>query len=116
MRARGFGILLISGLLVLAVPHAAVAHGNEPAKKLVQEAIALIRTQPESLDEIKDAVADALEAKDTTGVDLDLVRKAQTAIDAGDLATAETELELSIGAAPGHVVETPNAEPGQPAP
>jgi len=114
MRLRGLTVLIVSALLLLAIPQLARAHDeNAPAKKLVQAAIALIRNQPEQLDEIKDAVKDSLEAKDTTGVDLDLVRKGEAAIDAGDLATAELELELAIGAAPGRVVATPNAEPGE---
>lgn len=115
MRARPLAAFLVVGLLLLVVPAVAAAHQDEPAKALVQAAIALLRNQPDQLNDVKDTIGEALASKDATGVDLDLVRKAQAAIESGDLATAETELELSIGAAPGYVVETPNAAPGQPA-
>jgi len=78
-----------------------------PAVTLVQEAIAIVRSQPELMDSVADKINDALDSKDPANVDLDLVRQAQKALEAGDMAQVEFLLERSIGACPGQPVISP---------
>ncbi len=109
--------LAVSALTAVLLPGAATAHEEEfPAKQLVEQAIALIRTQPEQREVIEDKLHDATESEDTKGVDLDLVREAHEAFEAGRLHEAQDLLEESIGAAPHEVVVEPNEAPGSPAP
>ena len=103
-------------LAILSVAGPALAHGGEgdvPAKTFVEQAIAIIRSQPDQVAAIEDKIADALEAEDTEGVDLELVTHAQHAFETGDLALTEQNLELAIGLNPGDPVVTPNEEPRQ---
>jgi hypothetical protein len=109
--------LAVSALTAVLLPGAASAHEEEfPAKQLVEQAIALLRNQPEQREVIEDKLHDATESEDTKGVDLDLVREAHEAFEAGRLHEAQDLLEESIGAAPHEVVEEPNEAPGSPAP
>lgn len=95
----------------------ATAHEEKfPAKRLIEQAIALLRTQPEQREVIEDKIHDATESKDKKGVDLDLVGEAGEAFEAGRLHEAQDLLEESIGAAPYRVVEEPNEAPGSLAP
>ena len=112
----GLGIVLAALLLAPAV--AVGDGGNEDlsAKTLVEQAIGLLRSQPDRLELIEDKIADALEDDETEGVDLALVRQALEEFEAGRLHEAQDLLESSIGAAPHRVVTSPNPEPGQPAP
>ena len=116
-RLWGLAIWLAAASLALALLAApASAHGKKlPAKKLVEQAIALLRTQPDQVEAIQDKLHDAPEAKDTTGVDLALVRKADQAFDRRDLHRAWDLLEEAIGAAPHRVVRRPNPRPRRPA-
>jgi hypothetical protein len=111
--------LAVAGLAVvlLLLPSSALAHENEnlPAKRLIDQAIAIIRTQPDRTDAIADKLHDALDAKDTKGVDLGLVRRADAAFEAKDLHKAQDLLEQAIGAAPHQVVTKPNPKPLAPA-
>lgn len=112
-------VVVVTGLAVLLPSSAAMAHEGEeelPAKTLVEQAIALLRGQPEQADAIEDKIADALEAEDSEGVDLGLVRQAGEAFELGRLHEAWDLLAESIGAAPHRVVATPNPGPGLPAP
>ena len=98
--------------LLLGSARPALAHEGEenvPASTSVQEAIAIIRSQPELTDDIADKVGDALESEDQSGVDVDLVRQAQDALDANDLPRAELLLEQAIGACPGATVSSPGS-------
>ena len=115
MRIRWF--LAVAGVLTL-LAQPALAHEDEdlPAKTLVEQAIALLRSQPEQREAIEDKMHDAVEAKDTKGVDLDLVREAHEVFESGDRHGAWDFLEEAIGAAPHRVVVDPNEAPGQPAP
>lgn len=109
--------LAVVGLTALLLPGAASAHEEKfPAKRLIEQAIALLRTQPEQREVIEDKIHDATESKDKKGVDLDLVGEADEAFEAGRLHEAQDLLEESIGAAPHRVVEEPNEVPGSPAP
>jgi len=109
-------IWLAAASLAVALAPPAFAHGKKlPAKKLVEQAIALLRTQPNQVQAIEDKLHDALEAKDATGVDLALVRKADEAFDRRDLHRAWDLLEQAIGAAPHRVVRRPNPRPRMPA-
>lgn len=105
---------LAMSLIIFASP-ARAADGQSPsAATLVQEAIAIIRGQPELRSEIADMIRGAIAATDTTGVDIGLVSQAQTAFEAGDLSKTELLLEEAVGAAPGQPVVSPNTGPRLP--
>ena len=93
----GVGLLLLS---LLWSPGAWAHEGEETAKasESVRQAIAFIVNDPDNMDMISDKVADALEAEDTSGCDLALVRQAQAALANDDMMAARTLLEKSIGA------------------
>jgi hypothetical protein len=96
--------------LALGSTSAAFAHEGEeevPALELTQQAIAIIRSQPELMDEIEDRIADARESEDTEGVDLAKVEQAQEAFEEGDLTQTELPLEQAIGSCPGKPVVNP---------
>jgi len=96
--------------LALAPTSAAIAHEGEeevPALELTQQAIAIIRSQPELMDQIEDRIADAIESEDAEGVDIEQVEAAQEAFDDGDMVQTELLLEQAIGACPGQPVEDP---------
>lgn len=118
-RRRLWGLVIwlaVASLIVALLAPPAFAHGKKlPAKKLVEQAIALLRTQPNQVEAIEDKLHDALEAKDTSGVDLALVRRADQAFDRRDLHRAWDLLEEAIGAAPHRVVRRPNPRPRMPA-
>src|SRR6266545_1671736 len=65
-RLWGLAIWLAAASLAVALlAPPAFAHGKKlPAKKLVEQAIALLRTQPNQVQAIEDKLHDALEAKD----------------------------------------------------
>ena len=103
-------LIVAAGALVLARASPAVAHEGEeevPALELTQQAIAIIRSQPELTDEIEDRIADAIESEDPDGVDIAKVQEAQEAFEEGDLGQTELLLEQAIGACPGQPIETP---------
>ena len=109
-------VALVTALLTFVPLTRARAHGAEadiPAKTLVEQGIAIIRTQPDQMDAIADKIKDALDSKDPTGVDLALVGQAQTAFEAGDLSQTELLLEQAIGLTPGSPVISPNEQPRQ---
>ncbi len=106
------GASIAAAVLVVAWGQPALAHeGDEDAKAgdLVRQAIALIVNRPDDHEAIEDRIADAPDAKDTSGVDLALVERAGRAFADGDLHRARALLEQSIGAQP-HV-PTGAAEP-----
>lgn len=114
---RLLGIAILGLLLAVFLAAPSWGHGKKyPAKTLVKQAIALLRTQPEQVEAIEDKIHDALEAKNTKGVDLTLVREADEAFEAGRIHRTWDLLEVAIGAAPHRVVATPNPAPGLPAP
>jgi hypothetical protein len=99
-------VLLLVG--VMAAP--ALAHEEEkeiPARTLADEAIAIIRSQPEQMDAIEDKVKDATESEDAEGVDKALLAKAKAALEGGDLSQTELLLEEAIGTCPGQPVTEP---------
>ncbi len=102
--------VLIAMAFVFGSASAAFAHAAEkdvPALTLVQEAIAIIRSQPDLMDDAADKIKDALDSSDPTGVDLGKVQQAQKTLEAADLAQTELLLEKAIGACPGAPVVTP---------
>ncbi len=104
-------------LALVLTPARAVAHeGGEqiPARTLVEQAIAIIVTQPGQMGAIEDKIHDALDAADAEGVALAEVMQAETAFEAGDLAATQQHLERSIGARPGQPVISPNPGPRLP--
>lgn len=119
MKAKGLLAIGVTGLVLLLPMSPAFAHEGEeevPAKTLVQQAIALLRTQPDQVEAIEDKIRDALDAQDTAGVDLTLVQLADEAFARGELHDTWDLLELSVGAAPHTVVVNPNDGPRTPAP
>src|SRR5262245_25753105 len=104
-------ISVVAALLFVAVPAApALAHEEEkqvPAQTLADEAIAIIRSQPEQMDAIADKVNDATESKDAEGVDKALLDEAKTSLEGGDLSRTELLLEEAIGTCPGQPVTEP---------
>ena len=119
MTSRAVRLAAVVAALTLAfVPGTAWAHGPEDtgrAYDLVRQAIALIVNTPDDMDAIADKVNDAMEAEDSSGVQITLVKQAEQAMEAGDLHQTRALLEKSIGAR----VHTDASEPvpiGQPAP
>lgn len=103
--------------LAVAVAPPALAHEEEkgvPAITDVQEAIAILASQPEVMDAALDKVKDAQESEVPLGVNLDLVAEAQTALEGEDVDRALTLLERSIGACPGAPVIEPENAPRTP--
>ena len=101
--------IVLAWLSVMALAAPALGHEGEKgtARDLVQIAVAVIRTQPEQMDVAADKINDALEADDKDGVDLDRVKQAQAALQAGDMPTTELLLEQALGACPGQPVTNP---------
>ncbi|SRR6266487_2466165 len=97
-------------IATLAAPASAhEGEKNTPAGTLVQTAIAILRTQPDQMDAAADKINDALEAEGHEGVDIDRVKQAQAALQAGDLAKTELLLEQALGACPGQPVTNPTS-------
>jgi hypothetical protein len=107
---RLLGSLALAWLAVVALGGPALAHEGEedvPARTQVQRADAILRTQPEQVDLAVDRINDALEAEDHEGVDLDRVKQAKAALEAGDMQQTELLLEQALGACPGQPVISP---------
>jgi len=101
----------------LAIP--AFAHAGEanvPAFTDVQEAIAILATQPELMGRAMDKVHDATDSSNVSGVRIDLVKQANTALKAGQAAQALNLLERSVGVCPGAPVIEPENAPRTPPP
>lgn len=108
-RARDAGSSARVAIVVLAAIAAwmilpsspALADGGEEedltAATLVERAIEIIRAQPELTAEAGHMISDALADDETEGVDLDVVRQAQAALEAGDLSKTELLLEQAVG-------------------
>lgn len=92
--------LLGAGMLVAGPAIAHEGDESDEAAVLVRQAIALIVADPGEPDEIRERVTAALAAADASGVDLELVERADVALAGGDLASAQTLLERAIGAGP----------------
>lgn len=110
---------LVAGAFVLLVSVPAMAHEGEeevPAATTVEEAIAIIASQPEQVDAIEDKIMDAQESDDTDGVDVALVKQAGAALDEGDMDTTMLLLERSIGLQPGAKMTDPTSGLLSPAP
>jgi hypothetical protein len=101
---------LVALAFIVGVASTAFAHEGEknvPGVTLVQEAIAIARSQPELMDSVADKIKDTLDANNQANVNIDLVRQAQAALDSGNMAQVELLLEQSIGACPGQPVIAP---------
>ena len=119
-------LVAAAAALALAVGVPAAARADEPgesgqARVLVLQAIALIVNTPDDAMVIDERIGDALEATDTEGVDLDLVRQAVDAVAGGNVRGARQLLQSAIGAGPvaGSAVPQPiresSGKPGAPA-
>ena len=101
---RSLGVLggAVSLLVGLAAGPVAAHEGEEggSAREFVLAAIALIVNDPGDHEAILDKVKDAQEAQDRAGVDLELVARAQVALDDEDIHRARSLLERSVGARP----------------
>jgi hypothetical protein len=97
-------LVVVASVLVLlgvtATP--AVAHGGESssAEELVLTAIAVLEVHPVPGAAVDDKIRDAQDAKDRSGVKMDLVRQAGGALVRGDVAATKRLLEQSVGACP----------------
>ena len=103
MSTRAAIAFAVSAFATVLLSTAVLAHEDEKvasAKTKVEQAIALIREEPDEMNAIMDYVKDSLEAEDTSGVNLDLVKQAGAALDANDMDRAEVLLEESVGACP----------------
>lgn len=103
-RPRGLLVTLLGFVLagVFWMPAAWAHEGEEPiaARDAVLQALAYIVNTPENMDVVADKVAEALEAEETAGVDLDLVERAQSALERQDMTEARDLLQRAIGAPP----------------
>lgn len=108
MKVRSVVLAVVIGLLVVIPAGPAMAHGDEEgdvtAKELVEQAIAILQSQPDEMGPIDERLAGALEDDEVEGVDLDLVRQAQASFDAGDVAKTLGLLARAIGVPPESVV------------
>ena len=98
-------VLLAGSTLIFLVVAASPAAGHEDEKAtkastLVRQAIALIVNTPDDTMAIEDKINDAVESDDPEGVEIDLVRQAKDALDAGDIHRVRALLEVAIGAQP----------------
>jgi hypothetical protein len=97
-------VVVVASVLVLlgitATP--AGAHGGESssAEELVLTAIAVLEVHPAPGAAVDNKIRDAQEAKDPSGVKMDLVRQARAALVRGDIAGTKRLLEQSVGACP----------------
>jgi hypothetical protein len=91
-------VLLLVGL---GGTGSAWAHEGEEtarASESIRQAIAYIVNDPENMDAIVDKVEDSLRADDTSAVKLELVRRAQSALERDEMMRARRLLERAIGA------------------
>ena len=130
MDARRLVLTIVTGASLSASTLAlsgspALAHEGEesvPAITDVQEAIAILAEHPglfppaDVADHAMDKVGDALESQDARGVDIALVKQAESALDAGNLDETLSLLERSIGACAGAPVIDPQDAPREPPP
>ena len=82
------------------VPAFARADGSDTSGDLVRQAIAHLVHDPNNTMAAAEKIDAALNAADTSGVDIDLVAQAATTLGQGDVHGARTLLERSIGARP----------------
>lgn len=102
------GVSLVVGVLspmvagvTTARPAGADTPGeSEQSSQLVREAIALMVNTPGNMAGIEDKIVDALSAPKQAGVDLAVVRQAESAFKQGDMHLVRSLLERSIGAQP----------------
>jgi len=105
--------------LMLTPAGTAVADGGGEdftATDFVEQAIGLLRGQPDMTDLIEDRITDALEDDETDGVDLELVSQAQESFEAGDLDATRELLERSIGGEDSPILHEPEVGGGLEAP
>lgn len=99
-RASRLCAVLVLGAGLALAPRAWAHEDEAPAEAKVEvlQAIAYLVNTPGAMDAIEDKVVDAQAAEDTSGVDLALVRRAQAALEDGDMARTRVLLQQSIGA------------------
>lgn len=110
---------LAAAVLVLVPTSLAMADGGEEdftARDFIEQAIGLLRGQPDMTDLIEDRITDALEDDELEGVDLELVERSQQAFDAGDLDATRELLERSIGEEDSPILHEPEVGGGLQAP
>jgi hypothetical protein len=112
------GALAASALVLAPAPAALADGGGEDftAKQFIEQAIGLLRGQPDMMDLIEDRITDALEDDEPEGVDLALVEQARQAFDVGDLDETRELLERSIGEQDSPILHEPEVGGGVKAP
>jgi hypothetical protein len=117
MRSVVFATVLFVALLAPA--QRAIADGGEEdftARDFVEQAIGLLRGQPELTELIDDRMVDAVEDDEVDGVDLEQVALAQDAFAAGRLDETRELLERSIGEEDSPILHEPDVGGGLAAP
>lgn len=108
---RGLVSLAAATVAVLALAAPAAGHpqeeANDPARALVQQAIALIVNAPDDVAAIEEHIHRAQEAPDQEGVDPELLEQAEAALTGGDLSRTKDLLLDSIGARPASGADPP---------
>jgi hypothetical protein len=96
-------VIAMSAFVLVLPATAAVAHGGAEgtAKELVLTAIAIVQTQPKEQAAIEDKIHDAMDSKQTAGVDTATLRRADEAFQSHDLRRTQLLLQESVHACPG---------------
>ena len=106
-RRRQACTALLTGLLVLLPGAPALAHGggdSEQSRVLVLDALTYMANRPAGyMDAVTDKVGDALEAPDTTGVNLAKVESARQALERNDMMQTRALLQASLAPMAGPV-------------
>jgi hypothetical protein len=119
VKLRSMLAVLAVAVLVLGPASAALADGGGEdftATQFVEQAIGLLRGQPDMMDLIEDRITDALEDDEPEGVDLELVEQARQAFEAGDLDETRELLARSIGEEDSPILHEPEVGGGLQAP
>lgn len=96
--ARVLAFLLLGLSLLTGPPSQAHEGEGTGAREAVLQAIAYLVSSPDDMDAVEERIADAHEAEDTSGVDLTLVGRAESALVDGDMVLARALLQRAVGA------------------
>lgn len=96
--ARVLALLLLGLALLTGPPSQAHEGEGVSAREGVLQAIAYLVSSPGDMEAVEEKIADAQEAEDTSGVDLTLVRRAESALVDGDMMLARALLQRAVGA------------------
>lgn len=98
-RGAKLASLLTAALFVLGPAAPSVAHGgdSEEARLLVLQALAYLANEPDDyLHRVEEKIDEALEVRDTSGVEISKVETAREAFEAGSLAEVRNDLQAAV--------------------